>query len=157
AAGSRRRGLARRARRGGAAAHAGQPGDAPGALAAGASGGARARAAVPGAAGRLRQLRDRARRVRAGARVGSGLELRAARAAGGVRMRRAWACVGVAGVVFGGLAHLDVLPPELAAGLTVVSTVALALLAHGGGSLATEAVALGAGGALAYEASRPYL
>lgn len=72
-------------------------------------------------------------------------------------MRRAWAFVGVAGVVFGGLAHLDVLPPALAAGLTVVSSVALALLAHGGGTLATEAVALGAGGALAYEASRPYL
>ena len=33
----------------------------------------------------------------------------------------------------------------------------LALLAHGGTSLATEAVAFGASGALAYEAVRPYL
>jgi hypothetical protein len=72
-------------------------------------------------------------------------------------MRRAWAFVGAAGVVFALFGQLDNMPPAAAAGLTVISSVALALLAHGGTSLASEAVALGAGGALAYEAARPYL
>ncbi len=72
-------------------------------------------------------------------------------------MQRAWAFVGASGVVFAVLGQLDVLPPLAAAAIAVGSSVGLALLAHGGTALASEAVAFGAGGALAYEAARPYL
>lgn len=70
---------------------------------------------------------------------------------------RAWLFVAAAGVVLALLGQLDSLTPLAAAAVTVSSSLALALLAHGGIPLATEAVAMGASGALAYEAARPYL
>jgi hypothetical protein len=72
-------------------------------------------------------------------------------------MRRAWIFVGAAGVVFALLGHVDPLSPVLAAAITVGASIGLALLAHGGATLSAEAVALGASGALAYEAARPWL
>ena len=70
---------------------------------------------------------------------------------------RAWFFVGGMALALGLLGQLDQLGPVGAAAITVGSSVILALLAHGGTSLATEAVAFGASGALAYEAVRPYL
>jgi len=70
---------------------------------------------------------------------------------------RAWMFVGGAALTLALLGQLDAFGPVGAAAITVGSSVVLALLAHGGTSLATEAVAFGAGGALAYEAVRSYL
>ncbi|HJL19889.1 MAG TPA: hypothetical protein RMH99_29770 [Sandaracinaceae bacterium LLY-WYZ-13_1] len=70
---------------------------------------------------------------------------------------RAWIFVGVAGLVLAVLGQLEVVSPVLGVAVTVLSSVALALLAHGGPALASEAVAMGAGGALAYEGMRAYL
>lgn len=70
---------------------------------------------------------------------------------------RGWLFVGAAGLVLALLGQVDVLPPVAAAALTVASSVGLAVLAHGGPALATEAIAFGASGALAYEASRSYV
>lgn len=70
---------------------------------------------------------------------------------------RAWIFVGGAGLALALLGQADFLSPVLAAAITVGSTVVLALLAHGGLPLASEAVAMGAGGALAYEATRAYI
>lgn len=74
-----------------------------------------------------------------------------------MRQGRAWIFVGAAGLALALLGQVDALSPLAAAGITVASSVALALLAHGGVPLATEAVAFGASGALAYEATRAYL
>ena len=74
-----------------------------------------------------------------------------------VRRGRPWIFVGAAGLVLAVLGELDALSPVAAAAVTVVSSVGLAMLAHGGSSLGTEAVAFGASGALAYEAMRPYV
>ncbi|MGE0785548.1 MAG: hypothetical protein AB7S26_07660 [Sandaracinaceae bacterium] len=68
---------------------------------------------------------------------------------------RAWLFVGAAGVSLALIGQLDALGPTAGATLTVASSILLALLAHGGLPLAGEAVALGAGGALAFEATRP--
>jgi hypothetical protein len=70
---------------------------------------------------------------------------------------RAWIFVGAAGLVLALLGQVDALSPVAGAAVTVLSSVALALLAHGGPALASEAVAFGAGGALAYEGMRSYL
>lgn len=74
-----------------------------------------------------------------------------------MRIGRAWIFVGAAGLALALLGQADFLSPVAAAGVTVASSIALALLAHGGVPLATEAVAFGASGALAYEATHPYL
>ncbi len=71
--------------------------------------------------------------------------------------RRAWLFVLAAGVALAALGQLDALGPVAAASVTVLSSVGLALLAHGGVPLATEAAAMGASGALAYEAARPVM
>lgn len=68
---------------------------------------------------------------------------------------RAWLFVGAAGLALALLGQLDGLGPVAAAAVTVASSVGLALIAHGGVPLASEAIAFGASGALAYEASRP--
>jgi hypothetical protein len=73
------------------------------------------------------------------------------------RPGRAWIFVGAVGLVLALFGQIDLLHPVAAAAVTVASSVALALLAHGGVPLATEAVAFGASGALAYEAARPYV
>jgi len=74
-----------------------------------------------------------------------------------MRPGRPWIFVGAAGLVLAVLGEIDALGPLAAAGVTVASSVGLALIAHGGAPLATEAVAMGAGGALAYEATRSYV
>lgn len=73
------------------------------------------------------------------------------------RPGRAWIFVGAAGLALALLGQVDLLHPVAAAAVTVASSVALALLAHGGAPLATEAVAFGASGALAYEGARSYV
>lgn len=72
-------------------------------------------------------------------------------------MKRAWVFVGAAGAAIALLGQLDFVSPALAAAITVGASIGLALLAHGGSTLAAEAVAFGAGGALAYEVAQPYL
>lgn len=74
-----------------------------------------------------------------------------------MRKGRAFVFVGAAGLVLALLSQLDALGPLAAAGVTVASTVALALIAHGGAPLASEAIAFGASGAVAYEATRSYV
>ena len=68
----------------------------------------------------------------------------------------AWIFVGVAALALHGLARFELLDPFGAAAVTLASSVAMALVAHGGTALGAEAIALGAGGALGYEAVRPY-
>ncbi len=74
-----------------------------------------------------------------------------------MRRGRAWIFVGAAGLVLAVLGQIDALGPLAAAGVTVASSVGLALLAHGGAPLATEAVAFGASGAFVYEATRSHV
>ncbi|MEZ4337633.1 MAG: hypothetical protein R3B82_13525 [Sandaracinaceae bacterium] len=74
-----------------------------------------------------------------------------------LRRGRAFVFVGAAGLVLAVLGQLEALGPVASAGITVASTVMLALIAHGGVPLATEAVAFGASGAVAYEATRSYV
>ncbi len=70
---------------------------------------------------------------------------------------RAWAFVGAAGVALTVLGQLDPSAAVVEAGLRAGATVLLAVLAHGGGSLAGEVATWGAGGARAYETARPLL
>lgn len=74
-----------------------------------------------------------------------------------LRRGRAFVFVGAAGLVLAVLGQLDAVGPVASAGVTVASTVMLALIAHGGVPLATEAVAFGASGAVAYEATRSFV
>lgn len=74
-----------------------------------------------------------------------------------LRRGRAFLFVGLAGLALALLGQLDALGPITAAGITVASSVGLALIAHGGAPLAGEAVAFGASGAVAYEATRSYV
>jgi len=71
-----------------------------------------------------------------------------------MRRGRAFLFVGAAGLGVALLSQIDALGPVAAAGVTVGTSVVLALLAHGGVPLAAEAVAFGASGAFAYEATR---
>lgn len=68
---------------------------------------------------------------------------------------RSFLFLGGAGLALGLLSQLDRLWPIAGAAVTVLGSVVLAVLAHGGP--ASQAVAMGAGGALAYEGAGPYL